>query len=477
MSLQDALPDTSQGKPLPVFSGRDRSSWVRLRTLILLRWVAIVGQIVALTVAQRVYGLQLEMGLCYLAVGISVIGNLFAIFIFPENKRLSEGQNFLLVLFDLLQLGFLLFLTGGLHNPFALLLLGPVTISASILTLRPFVIMGSTAIVIASLLAEYYLPLRTEQGLTLEIPELFLFGHWLALIIAVMFFGAYSRRVTNEMHSMADALTATQMALAREQKLTDLGGVVAAAAHELGTPLATIKLTSAELIEELDDHPELREDAALIRQQADRCRDILRNMGRAGNDDVHLRQAPLSALIEEAAQPHEGRGVEIDYRLTPREGQNTPQPSVLRKPEIIHGLRNLIQNAVDFAESQITIEGAWDLQEISIRISDNGPGFPTHIIGRIGDPFMRQARRSANAETKSRPEYEGMGLGLFIAKTLLERTGAELIFANGRDASEEISKRTNDLGAIVEVNWPRIVIDAKEHRSSVRSALNPKITS
>ena len=250
---------------------QDRSSWVRLRTLILLRWFAILGQIMALAVAQYYYGLQLEIGLCYMTVGVSVIGNLVATVVFPENKRLSESQNFLMVMFDLLQLGFLLFLTGGLHNPFALLLLGPVTISASILNLRSYLIMGVTAILIATMLAIYYLPLTTGQGTVLRIPDVFLFGYWLALVIGVVFFGAYSRRVTTEMHSMSDALSATQMALAREQKLTDLGGVVAAAAHELGTPLATIKLTSTELLEELKDRPDLRDDALLIREQADRC--------------------------------------------------------------------------------------------------------------------------------------------------------------------------------------------------------------
>ncbi|MEL7082165.1 MAG: sensor histidine kinase, partial [Pseudomonadota bacterium] len=193
---------------LDLLTGQQRSSWIRLRTLILLRWVAIVGQLVALTVAQRLYGLQLEIGLCYLAVGVSVIGNLIAIFVFPENKRLSETENLLMVMFDLLQLGFLLFLTGGLHNPFALLLLGPVSISAAVLTTRSTLLLGATAITLVTLLSEYHLPLRTEQGFILRMPDIFVFGNWTALVIAICFIGAYSRRVTSEMHSMADALSA-----------------------------------------------------------------------------------------------------------------------------------------------------------------------------------------------------------------------------------------------------------------------------
>lgn len=456
-----------------LLTGQQRSNWIRLRTMILLRWVAIVGQLVALTVAQRMYGLQLELGLCYLAVGVSVIGNLIAIFVFPENKRLAESENLMMVLFDLLQLGFLLFLTGGLNNPFALLMLGPVTISAAVLTTRSTVLVGATAIVIVTLLSEYHLPLRTDLGYILRIPDLFVFGNWIALVIAICFIGLYSRRVTSEIHSMSDALSATQLALSREQKLTDLGGVVAAAAHELGTPLATIKLTSAELIEELDDHPELREDAALIREQADRCRDILRDMGRAGKDDLHLRQAPLMTVVQEAADPHTHRGKIVEYTHDPDAGDEIDQPAILRKPEIIHGLRNLVQNAVDFARSTVWIEAHWTADQITLRIMDDGRGFPPQLLGRIGDPFVR--RRKSSADRQQRPEYEGMGLGLFIAKTLLERSGAELTFANGSDPYSSDTPTGTHLGAIVQVNWPRGKIDARSGENAVRQGRNEQI--
>ncbi|MBQ0805414.1 MAG: ActS/PrrB/RegB family redox-sensitive histidine kinase [Sulfitobacter sp.] len=435
---------------------RTRANWIRLRTMIVLRWVAIAGQLTAITVAERLFGLQLELGLCYLAIGVSVVGNLVAIFVFPENKRLSERENLSMVLFDLLQLSFLLFLTGGLHNPFCLLLLGPVTISATTLSLRSTVILCTTAIVLVSLLSLYHLPLKTQTDGVLVIPGIFVFGHWVALVISILFSTAYSRRVTTEIHSMSDALVATQMALAREQKLTDLGGVVAAAAHELGTPLATIKLVSAELLDELQDNPELAEDAALIRDQADRCRDILRDMGRAGKDDLHLRQAPLSAVIEEAAEPHKDRGKTIEFSFGKTAGPAQEQPSILRKPEIIHGLRNLIQNAVDFADSTVWVEANWTDTQVSVRIFDDGRGFPPHLLGRIGDPLMR--RRRSQQTSAERPEYEGMGLGLFIAKTLLERSGAELSFANGSDRASRADRRR--LGAVVEVVWPRRKIDA-----------------
>ncbi|WP_293450363.1 sensor histidine kinase RegB [Planktotalea sp.] len=434
-------------------TGTQRHNWVRLRTIIMLRWAAIIGQLIAITVAQRMYSLQLELGLCYLVVGCSIVGNLIAIFVFPESKRLSEGENLLMVVFDLLQLSFLLFLTGGLHNPFSLLILGPVTVSASVMSLRSTVFLGVLAFVIVTFLALYHLPLRTEQGFILQIPNLFVFGNWVAIIIALVFLSAYSWKTSNEMHSMAAALQATYLALSREQKLTDIGGVVAAAAHELGTPLATIKLASSELLDELSDRPDLAEDAALIREQADRCREILHSMGRAGKDDLHLRKAPLSAVLEEAAEPHIDRSKRIIFEQPFQIDEIGAQPEILRRPEIIHGMRNLVQNAVDFADATVWVETAWSENKISIRIVDDGAGFPTHLIGRIGDPFMRH--RSSEKEKSARPEYEGMGLGLFIAKTLLERSGAELNFANGTSR-----KNNPKRGAIIEVVWPREKIDA-----------------
>ncbi|MGB7318027.1 MAG: ActS/PrrB/RegB family redox-sensitive histidine kinase [Planktotalea sp.] len=436
--------------------GAQRHNWIRLRTMILLRWVAIFGQIAAITVAQYMYHLQLELGLCYLAIGASITGNLFAIFIFPENRRLSENENLLMVVYDLLQLSFLLFLTGGLNNPFALLLLGPVTVSAAVMSLRSTVLLGFLAIFIVTILAQYHFPLRTEEGFILRIPNVFVFGNWVAFVIALLFLSAYSWKTTNEMHTMSEALQATHLALSREQKLTDIGGVVAAAAHELGTPLATIKLASAELMDELADRPDLAEDAKLIRQQADRCRDILQSMGRAGKDDLHLRKAPLNTVLQEAAEPHVSRGKQVHFEhADPLKGRGV-QPEILRRPEVIHGVRNLVQNAVDFSRENVWVESSWSEDTIAIRIVDDGDGFPPHLIGRIGDPFVR--RRKSEKERSARPEYEGMGLGLFIAKTLLERSGAELSFANG--SSQYSGENHPKRGAIVEVVWPRKNIDA-----------------
>ncbi|MEM9199011.1 MAG: ActS/PrrB/RegB family redox-sensitive histidine kinase [Pseudomonadota bacterium] len=425
---------------LSLLTNAARSDWVRLRTLIMLRWLAVSGQTATVVLADIYLAVTLPLNLCAAAIAASVAFNIVSTVVHPENKRLSERDTALTLLFDLVQLSVLLFATGGLTNPFSVLVLAPVTISATALTLRATLALAGAALALITLLATVHLPLRFADGTQLDLPDIYLAGTWGALLIAIVFLALYARRVTIETFSMSQALIATQMALAREQRLTALGGLVAATAHELGTPLATIKLTAAELAHELKDRGDLAEDIALIREQTDRCRDILRSLGRAGKDDRHMRSAPIEAVVEEAAEPHRGRGKAIHLRVdgVPADpGDATDQPTIHRHPEVIHGLRNLVQNAVDFADAHVWIDIDWDDTHLRIVVGDDGPGYPEDMVGRWGDPFIRR-RSELNPQSGERPGYEGMGLGLFIAKTLLERMGAEVTFTNGSDGAAAV---------------------------------------
>ncbi|MEO0358415.1 MAG: ActS/PrrB/RegB family redox-sensitive histidine kinase [Pseudomonadota bacterium] len=427
---------------------------MRLRTLVTVRWFAIAGQLMAVFLAQQLYEIVVPFFPCLIAIGLSVMGNLVAITAYPDNRRLSEAETVFMLLFDILQLSFLLALTGGMNNPFAVLVLAPVTIAATVLPTRLTLFLGSVAVFLITLVSSFHLPLVTQDGTILQMPAVFAFGFWVAILVSIAFIAVYTRRVTIETAAMAEALLATQMALAREQKLTDLGGVVAATAHELGTPLATIKLVSSELVEELHGQDDLQADAQLIGDQAKRCGDILKSMGRAGKDDTHLRTAPLIAVVEEAADPHIDRGKSVEFAVLT---DDEDHPTIPRKPEVIHGLRNLIQNAVDFADTTVFVEVDWSDDRISVKISDDGKGFSPHIISRLGDPFVR--RRFAS-NSSDRPGYEGMGLGLFIAKTLLERSGARVTFSNGFDPMVPRSESLNR-GAVILVDWPRQKIQAE----------------
>ena len=433
-------------KDTDILQDRERSNWVRLRTLLILRWCAIGGQIVAILIATRYFGLKIEAGPSAMTIGAAMIANLISSFVYPENKRLSEREASAMMAFDIVQLAVLLYLTGGLNNPFALLILAPVIIAATVLHLVSFILLGLLAIAMITVIAITFVPLQAANGTLLLLPPMFHFGFWVSLMIGVVFLGIYARQVTTEMNTMGDALLATQLALAREYDLPVV----------LHARRATIKLVSNELVDDLADYPDLREDAELIRSQADRCRDILHSMGRAGKNDLHLRSAPLETVVREAAEPHLQRGRNVSFDVAPEAGCTLTQPVIQRRPEIIHGLRNLIQNAVDFSQTQIAIDVRWSNTQIFVRIVDDGHGFPQSVIGRIGDPFVR--RRRVTLDLLRRPGYDGMGLGLFIAKTLLERSGAQLLFANGQRRNPQGQVNDMGTGAIVTVTWPMKVL-------------------
>ena len=454
-----------------------RGEWVRLRTFIYLRWLAVFGQSGAVIAGLSFLNLDLRLELISFFILLSASINILATLLYPENKRLSEKDIFLLLMYDLIQLSILLFLTGGLTNPFSVLVLAPVTISATALRLRPTLILGAIATLLVTLLGFFYIPLKTINNSSLD-PEILLAGTWLALLITVSFLAGYARRVTVEMASMSEALLATQMALDREQRLTALGGVVAAMAHELGTPLSTIKLVSSEILNETNLGREVREDVILINSQVDRCRDILKDMGRRGKDDTHLHVTPLLSLIQEATEPHQDRGKSIILELDSWQGNIfdnitlKDQLNVNRKPEIIHGIRNLVQNAVDFAETTVWISVDWRSDIVSLIIIDDGLGFSPDMIGRLGDPFLRD--KSYKNQARELKHYEGMGLGLFIAKTLLERTGATISFSNNFTKKNKNAQEPSKDGAIVQVSWPKNLLEITEDDARVPLPENPK---
>lgn len=423
---------------------------IRLQTLIHLRWVAIVGQLAAV-VAALVIGAEFPVFQVLAVIGLAIALNVWLSI--WKSRRITAYEAAWQLGFDLWQIATLLALTGGMTNPFALLLLVPVTIAATTLPGRQLLALGLATLIMLTLAALFAQPLTFHQDRALAIERPDLVGHWVAIVIGAVFFSLYARRVTAEITASTDAIFATRMALEREQKLQHLGGVVAAAAHEMGTPLATIKLVSSELADEihdaLPDRSDLAEDLAILRQSADRCRDILRSMGSIGKDDLLIQQAPLEQVLAEAADPHAERGITVDIHVA--EGA----PIIRRDAAIIHGLRNVIQNAVDFAQSRVIVSGTWDRRALSVSVADDGPGFPMQLLSRIGQPFLTTRPKSEDGRG-----YDGMGLGVFIAKTLLERSGARLDFGNG------------EKGALVTITWPLDLILADD-----RAALgeNPRI--
>ncbi len=452
-----------------------RGNWVRLRTLTSLRWLAVAGQSVAVIVADQWLDIRLPLELCAITISASVCFNIAAHLVHPAEKRLSESGTVASLCFDLFQIAALLMLTGGLTNPFALLILVPVTISASALRLRSTIGLGALVIGLIPLMAFVHLPLEQVDGTEISPPSLLVYGFAAALAIGVLFFSLYARRVAVEGFKMSEALGATQLALAREQRLSAIGGIAAAVAHEMGTPLATIKLVAGELARELEDDHELYDDVQLIRSEADRCGRIMADLSEGARDDAHIRHALVSAVIEEASKPHRSRIGKLIMRINGvvHGTAEIEEPTIPRRPEVIHGLRNLIQNAADFARSTVWVDIDADATSLRIAIGDDGPGFPAELIPVLGEPFIRSRSRLIG-ERRARA-MTGMGLGVFIACTLLQRTGARVSFANGSDARTRAAKPVGDPelarppGAIVELVWP--VAEMVASRNDVRGPL------
>ncbi|MFN3656197.1 MAG: ActS/PrrB/RegB family redox-sensitive histidine kinase [Pseudolabrys sp.] len=413
---------------------------VRLDTLVRLRWLAVIGQTTAVLVVY--FGLEFELPIwaCLAVIVLSAWLNIALRLRFHATQRLEPDRAAWLLAFDIAELAVLLFLTGGLQNPFAFLFLAPVLLSATALPPRYTLQLGGFAIACATVLVFVHYPLPWDIEDPLELPPIFMMGVWLSILLAIGFIGVYAWQITEESRQLTDALAATELVLAREQHLSQLDGLAAAAAHELGTPLSTISVIAKELENAIPATAPHGDDVRLLREQATRCRDILAKLTELSASAEPFDRTPLTALIEEAVAPHRNFGVAIEVR-TPSDGGNVPVGA--RNPAILYGLGNLLENAVDFARERVTVEARWDNETIEVSISDDGPGFAPEIIARIGEPYVTSRRRK---DKENEDEATGLGLGFFIAKTLLDRSGATLTLVN---------RRAPDHGATITLRWPR----------------------
>lgn len=421
---------------------------VRLDTLVRLRWLAVVGQGVTLLFVHLILGFPVPLFICLALVGLSALLNLLLRARYPATLRLPTWPAFALLAYDVVQLGALLYLTGGLENPFAILLLVPVIVSAATLPPQPTTLLGLTAVLVASILAVDHWPLPWAANASLEFPLIYVAGVWVALVSTCVFTGVYAFRVAEEARQLSKALNATEMVLAREQHLYALDGLAAAAAHELGTPLATIALVAKEMERDFPPGSPHADDVALLRSQSQRCREILARLtSMSSQGDRHIERMPITHLLEEVVEAY--RAFAIEIVVAPPRGTG-PEPVGRRNPAVVQGLVNLVENAVDFARKQVTVTAAWTAETVSVEIADDGPGFSREIIARLGEPYVTTRSDPPTAE----PHHEagGLGLGLFIAKTLLERSGATLHFA---------SREAPATGAVITVAWPRAFMDTE----------------
>jgi two-component system sensor histidine kinase RegB len=415
-------------------SGRD-VRWLRIDTLSRLRWLALSGQLAAVLATFYVLQFPLPLALCLCVIGVSALLNLAVRWRASKTLRLADGPATALLAFDVLQLATLLYLTGGLENPFAMLFLAPAAIAAVSLPPRRIVLIVVLVLLAASFLSLQHLPLPWYAGQSVSLPLIYRFGFWISLLVACAFICAYAFTVANEARSLSEALTAAELVLARENHLSQIDGLAAAAAHELGTPLATIALVVRELRNSALD-AEFSEDLALLTQEAQRCRDILRRLSSLASDPPTLfARTNVSVLLEEVIATHR----QAKVRITVEAGGQSDEPLAAHRPAITYGVGNFIENAVDFAKTEVAIKATWTKERVEIHISDDGPGFSSEVLGRIGEPYVTN-----RIDGIKNADNAGLGLGVFIAKTLLERTGADIKFTNREKG-----------GANVHLKWSR----------------------
>jgi two-component system, sensor histidine kinase RegB len=424
---------------------------VSLRMLVFIRWVAIGGQAAAVVFAHVILGYPLPVVWVSAVIATSAALNIATALSRRAMTRLGDREAALYLGYDMTQLGLLLYLTGGLQNPFAILMLAPVTVAATVLSFGSVIVLSALTVLAISLLAMFHLPLpwyepSPEPGL------LYTLGVWTALVSSALFVAFYVWSVAEEVRRMRSAFAATQLALAREQRVSAVGGLAAAAAHQLGSPLATIAVIAKELVRDLPPGSPHAEDAHLLLSQSERCRTILADLAQHRDGESETPQRlPFSALVDVAGEPYRvasiDRGVTvIQTNAAGRDAGGEPiaEPLVAQSPELMHGLGNLIQNATQFAAREAAITVSWSEDSYAIDIVDDGPGFPPQVLPRIGEPYLS----GRGFETQSH-----MGLGIFIAQTLLERTGARLSFANLPEG-----------GAQVVVEWRRAAREGSEAR-------------
>ena len=415
---------------------------LRLGTLVGLRWLALIGQTIGVLFVAWGLGYPVPLAACFALIGLSVVVNLLLVLRSGAAARPDATVATLQLGYDLLQLGGLLLLTGGLENPFSLLLLAPVSVSATTLSQRSTLALATLAVLIATTIGVIHLPLPWNPDHPLALDRVYVIGIWVSLVCGVTFVAAYTNRVAHEARQLADALAATELALSNHERLSALDGLAAAAAHELGTPLSTIALAAKEMKADIPPGP-LAEDVDLIIAQSQRCRAILGKLRSLSSGDVGdpFAALPLGEVLEEVAKPLEGQGKPIFIEIPEGGGE----PVIRRNVGLLYGLGNLIENATHFARNKVQVDAAWDDNSVTIVISDDGPGFPDDLVARLGEPYLTTRARNLAPDGDA---PGGLGLGIFIAKTLLERTGARLAFSN-----------TEKGGASVGIVWPRAMID------------------
>ena len=415
-----------------VFTSKD-SFRLDKKTLVFLRWIAIIGQLFTIVLVYYFLFYELHFFYCLAIIIIGTLTNLYLQFQVKENQ-LSNFNSTLYLMYDLFQLSFLLYFTGGITNPFAILLIIPAIVSSTFLSLKSTLNLSFLTIVVLLILTVYHFPLPHSGDLHFHVPNYYIYAITIAILIGLIFLTYFGARFGNESRKRTEALNKLELILAKEHELESIGLQAAAAAHSLGTPLSTITVVAKELEKEIGKNPKYSKDINLLLSQTKRCSEILKNLSKDQlKEDTFLNNVRIGDLMEEIVRSFS----EIsEKKLSLITDKNKVNPRIERTLEITYGLRNFIGNAVKYSTSlvEINVESSNKITEVTV--SDDGPGFSEDIINLLGEPYIRSKNKIISSKS-------GLGLGTFIGKTLLERMKAKVFFSQ--------SSRTK--GAQVVIRW------------------------
>ena len=390
---------------------------ILLGDLIKIRWIAIFGQFITIFFVYYVFDIQIPFLETLLIILLSVGVNFYSYYDERKNKSVSNTKAFSFLLFDTLQLGFLLFLTGGLINPFSILILAPVITSASYLPATMTIILSTISIMIIVTLNFYFIPLNL--GSSFYLPEIYSFGLVIALIITVIFIAIYAYLFASSSRKISNALSISKLQILNQKKITEVGSLSAAAAHELGTPLNTIFLILNDLLKEkkLIEDKNIVKDIVLLKSQAERCKEILQSFSKnpLKLKDKFLEKVKMSDLIKINFDKF-NKNKKLNLEIIPLNNE----PEIIFKDEIMYALGNIIQNAVFYCNKTTSAKLFYQKNNVKIIISNDGSGFAKDIIDKLGEPYVSK-------------NNQGMGLGIFIAKNLIENMGGTINFYNSKD--------------------------------------------
>jgi len=402
------------------------SNNILLSNLINIRWIAIFGQLFAILITVFYFKINIPLFACLSIIVVSSIVNLISFFTKKVNNYLSDREAFYFLLFDTLQLGILLYLTGGIYNPFALLLIAPLIISASYLPIVFSIILSSLSILTVIFISYYYISINWYD--VFNFPILYTYGLIISLIISLIFLTTYVYLFASSARRISQALFQTRSALANQKKLSEVGSLSAAAVHELSTPLNTIFLILNDLKEEesLKYNREIKNEIELLKSQADRCKDILLRLSKNPQNlrDNFFNKSTLSNLIKMNFDKFNNRNIKLEIIVDSKEAE----PIIMFKDELMYGIGNIIQNAIKYSNTRVDIFISWNSDIIKILINDDGLGFSKEILDKLGNPYITDNKK-------------GMGLGIFIAKNLIENISGSINFYNQdkKGASVEIT--------------------------------------